>query len=560
MPTTPDLILRNGKVITVDAEFSIAQAVAIAGDRVVAVGGDREVSALATKESRFIDLAGKTVMPGLIDGHAHMDREGLKDVFPSLAGARSVAEVCDRIAAIARTKRPGEWIVTMPVGEPPYYWDLPEALAEKRYPNRHDLDRAAPDNPVYIRSIWGFWRHTMPLVSIANSRALALAGIDRYTVAPVSTIEIQRDFATGEPNGVFLEWTMMPMVELSLMKVAPGFRAEDRVDTLPRAMAAYHRFGTTSVFEEHGAAGELVRAYMESRRRGELTMRTTLVASPNWGCVAPGTSPAALLEGWGSFLAGPGLGDDWLKLGGLILEVGGSPEHKLRLQSAPYTGWAGFNYDIALDRPRALEVMIEAARLGIRVIGIWPYVIELFEEVNKVVPLRGRRWVLGHVSALSPAQIEAVVRLDLVVTTHTNRYIYKEGHLLRERLGSTRENEISPLRTLRQAGVPVSLASDNVPTSLFYPVWQAVSRYNRTVDGAVGAGEALSREDALRSATIDGAVVTFDESKKGSIEPGKYADLAVLDGDPLSIAIERLKDIRALATLVGGKLVHGELA
>jgi predicted amidohydrolase YtcJ len=550
-----DLVLYNGRVLTVDAGFRVAQAIAVRDGRIAAVGTSAEMLALAGTATRRLDLSGRTLLPGLIDGHAHMDREGLKEVFPSLAGARSVEAICGRIATLARAKKPGEWIVTMPVGEPPYYWDLPESLAEGRFPDRWDLDRAAPENPVYIRSIWGFWRHTMPLVSIANSRALALAGIDRHTVAPISTVEIGRDFKTGEPNGQFLEWTMMPMVELSLMRVAPSFTAADRAAALPRSMAAYHAFGTTSVFEEHGAAGELIRAYMESRRRSELTMRTTLVASPNWrpGGDAP---PAALLEAWGSHLASPGLGDDWLKVGGLILEVGGSAEHKLRLQAAPYTGWAGFNYDIALERRQALEVMIEAARLDIRMVGIWPNVLELYEEVNRVVPIDCKRWVLGHISSLTPAQVDTIARLGLVLTTHTNRYVYKEGHLLRERLGKARENEISPLRTLRAAGIAVSLATDNVPTSMFYPIWQAVSRYNRYAAGAIAPDQALSREDALRAATVDGAFVTWDEKKKGSLEPGKLADFAVLDRDPLTVPIDELKDIRALATYVGGREVY----
>jgi predicted amidohydrolase YtcJ len=131
-------------------------------------------------------------MPGITDGHAHADREALRNVFPSLGRVRSIGDIKDRIAELARGKRPGEWIVTMPIGEPPYYFDVPDILAEKRWPTRHDLDSAAPNNPVYIRSIWGFWRGTPPLVSCANTEALRRAGITRDTVSPVEALTIEK--------------------------------------------------------------------------------------------------------------------------------------------------------------------------------------------------------------------------------------------------------------------------------------------------------------------------------------------------------------------------------
>src|SRR5262249_36285440 len=180
-PSNPpaDLVLKNGKIITVDALFSIAQAVAITGDRIVAVGPDAALAAHTGPATRVIDLKGKAVMPGITDGHAHMDREALRGVFPSLGRVRSVRDIQDRIAELARGKQAGDWIVTMPIGDPPYYFDVPDILAERRWPTRQELDAAAPDNPVFIRSIWGYWRGTTPLVACANTLALKRAGITR---------------------------------------------------------------------------------------------------------------------------------------------------------------------------------------------------------------------------------------------------------------------------------------------------------------------------------------------------------------------------------------------
>ncbi|MEI6161338.1 MAG: amidohydrolase family protein, partial [Roseococcus sp.] len=194
---------------------------------------------------------------------------------------------------------------------------------------------------------------------------------------------------------------------------------------------------------------------------------------------------------------------------------------------------------------------------GIRAIGIWPNMLDLFAEVNEVVPIRDLRWVLGHIAVLSQEQVHRIRDLGLVLTTHTNRYIYKEGHLLVDRHKLPDEDSISPLRWLEEAGVTYALATDNVPVSMFYPMWQAVSRQNMHTQRAVGEGQAISRESAIRAATNAGAFLTMSEREKGSIEAGKLADLAVLTADPLTVGLSALKDVASEMTMVGGRVVHG---
>lgn len=548
-----DLILTGGKVLTLDDRFSVAEAVAVRDGRILAAGPDAMVARHRGPHTQEIALGGRTMMPGLIDGHAHMDRAGLRQVLPSLAGCRSIAEVQARIAELARGKAPGEWIVTMPLGEPPFYRDPERGLAEGRWPTRHDLDEAAPHNPVYIKPIWGYWRHTLPLVSVANSRALALAGIGRDTVPPSPSVEIETD-AAGEPTGIFRERHFMPLVELTLLRMAPGFTVAERVASLPAAAAAYHAFGTTSVYEGHGVAAELLRAYREVHAAGRLTMRANLVFCPDWRGLGE-ADPARLVEGWAHWLAGRGLGDDMLRVGGLITEIGRTADNALRA-AAPTTGWAGFNYDMGLPREKAKAMLVACARQGIRVTGIWPDMLGLFAEVDRIAPIRGLRWVLGHIAVLSREQVGLVRDLGLVVTTHTNRYIAKEGHLLKARHGLGDEEPIVPLRALRDAGVPVALATDNVPVSLWNPVAQAVTRLGTAERRPIAPGQALSREEALRAVTNHGAFLTMEEDRKGSIEPGKLADFAVLTADPMTVPEAALADIAAEIAIVGGRVVH----
>ncbi len=203
--------------------------------------------------------------------------------------------------------------------------------------------------------------------------------------------------------------------------------------------------------------------------------------------------------------------------------------------------------------------MLHCAKNDIRAVAnanVSPGVIDLFEEVDREVPLKGRRWVVGHISTLSPRDIERIVRMGLVVTPHTNRYLYKEGHLLQRRLPPERQREITPLRDLLDAGVKVGLATDNVPVSMFWPIWQAVARVSNATQDRIAPEQALTRAEALRCATVDCAYLTFDEDKKGSLEPGKLADLAVLSADPLSVEEAGMRDIAAAMTMVGGKAVY----
>ena len=429
--TTADLVLTGGKILTLDRHSRIVQALAVRGGRIAALGRDTEIASLIGPDTRRLDLRGRLAVPGLIDGHAHMDREGLKLRWPSLAAARSIDDILEIVEAEVRRTPPGEWIVTMPIGEPPMYEGVPGNLAENRWPTRHDLDRVAPDHPVYIRAIWGHWRNTLPLVSIANTKALERAGIGRDTRPPAPSIEIERD-AQGDPTGILVEQTYKPLVEHTLMAVAPRFTLEDRVAGLAESMRIYNRCGTTSVFEGHGISSEVLAAYQALRERGRPSVRAHLLWSPAW----PSADAAAVLDlvrSWGAWLSRRGLGDEYLRVGGLYTESDYSEENRLRAATAPQTGWAGFSYQAALPEDVMVEMMIEAARNHIRVGSFTPNILDLYERVNRAVPITDRRWVIEHIGVYGPDEIRRIRDLGLVLTAYTGRYIWKDGAMLAQR-------------------------------------------------------------------------------------------------------------------------------
>ena len=301
----------------------------------------------------------------------------------------------------------------------------------------------------------------------------------------------------------------------------------------------------------------MIRAYKDAYRDGTLTMRAGLVFSPDWK-TAGNAKLGSLIESWGGWLGEPASGDDWLKLTGIYANIGRQPGDDVRASASPYTGWAGFNYDTGLPRERLKEVLIQCARNDIRAVlnSNSPGVIDLLDEVDREVPLKGRRWVVVHISILSPRDIERIVRMGLVLTSHTNSNIYKEGHTWQARLPRERQRENTPLRDLIDAGVKVGLITDNVPISLFWPIWESVARLSRVTNERIAPEQSITRAEALRCATLNGAYLTFDEDKKGSLEPGKLADLAVLSADPLTVPESAIRDITADMTMAGGKIVH----
>jgi len=557
-----DTVFAHGKIVTVDEQFSIVEAVAIADGKFIAVGTDQEIEELVGPATEVIDLQGRTVVPGFIDGHAHLDREGLKFILPSMHGVRSIEDILDVIAAEVRNKEPGEWIVTMPIGDYPYFASGSDLLAERRYPTRWDLDRVAPDNPVYIKGIWYYWSGRSPIVSIANSYALRLAGITGDSEPPHAGLEIGTDAGSGEPNGIFREAGAIGTVEYSLMQVAPRFSHAQRVQALKDSTRRYNAAGTTSVYEGHGLSPEVIRAFRELREQGELTVRSHLVMSPTWDAV-PGAALDKVMGNWAQDAGGEGIGDDMLRISGIHTAAGDSPQDDIRKSASSNPGWAGYSVDSILptDRGSLHDLLLAAAKTGLRVNAITHNAatletyLAILEQVNEDIPITGRRYVLQHLSFVRDDHLARLKALGIVSVIVPGTTIWNNGLRRTKDLPEAAASTYVPLKSFVEQGVAFAFATDNVPIEPMQTIWAAVNRQDAATGQVVVANQIISRDDALRAFTINGAYLSFEEDRKGSIETGKFADLAILSADLLTVPANEIRDIQVLRTVVGGRTV-----
>ena len=548
-----DWIFQNGTVHTLDPRRPRAAALAVAGGAVAVTGTDTQVRRWRGKGTRVVDLRGATVIPGLVDAHAHLDREGLKFLYPSLARCRSIADVQALVRRLAARRTAGEWIVTMPVGTPPFYQDAPHGLAEGRWPTRADLDAAAPDHPVYVRGIWGYWNKP-PVYSIANSRALALAGITRATVAPKG-VEIVKD-AAGEPTGVFVEHNLIQVLEVTLLRAAPRFTAADRARALADSQRRYAARGVTAVYEGHGVAPELLRIFREENERGRLALRATLALSPTWEGAGEGERALADLSGWAG---GRGVRDGRLEIHGVCLHYGGDAEVARHLHAAqPYTGWAGF-VESANSRDDYARQAAAAARHGVRVNTLVTRclddVLDIWQSVAAQTPIAPLRWVLVHLNVATAAQLARIRTLGAVATTNPISYLWRSGAAEVDRAGGAAAT-LLPHRSLVKRRIPFGLATDNKPADPWLAFNAVVDRRDMASGVVLGASERLTRAQALAAFTTGGAYVTRSERTRGRLAPGYAADLAVLEQDPLSAPLDELAGLTARLTMVGGQVVH----
>lgn len=552
----------NGNVLTVDARFSRAEAVLVSGERITAVGSTQALRAQAPAGAREVDLAGRTLMPGFIDTHGHVALFGLDELKVSLTGATTKDEILARLKTRLAGARAGEWIVAMPIGDPPYFLNANRLRASGVVPGLAELDALAPHNPVYIQAP----TNRVPNFAVLNSAAMKAAGITADTrVSPHSQVEID---AQGRPTGV-LHGAMQPIYNADPLyqlveRAAPAPGYDDVREGIARLAPHFAAHGTTTLLEAHLTDPDELRAYAELLAAGKLPLRIFYTFEID------GRQSLAEIEKFLKtvrFAANGGFGNAQVKVVGVSVGLDGPYWHGAACNDAPYPGPFGqtVNPGPLIPFEHYREILKLAARLNFRIhaegagrgsIGL---ALKAFDEIDRVTPIRDKRFVLEHCEFPTREQIAECRRLGVAPTTSTNFVWGKGEEVYRQRLGKAYADVAIPLRDWLDGGVPISQSTDWGPHEAFFTLWQSLARQAGLTGEVVGPNQRITREEAIRCFTYNGAWALKMEHELGTIEIGKRADLIVVDADPSTCEEAKIKDIKVDATLLDGQVVHGRL-
>jgi predicted amidohydrolase YtcJ len=520
-----DLLLVNGRIVTVDAGSSIVEAVAVRDGRFVAVGTNDAVRRHAGSTTRTIDLRGRTAVPGLADNHLHNAGGG---PGVDLSRARSIAEVLAAVAARARQAGPGQIVVSN------RDWHEGQ-LREQRLPLRRDLDAAAPDNPVVlVRGGHEF---------ILNTAALTRWKIDDRTPSPAGG-RISR-YEDGALNGELVDAAkgLVPIAEIGpLMSARRSY--EERIAAKAAEYRTLHAAGLTSV-RHPGMSADDYRLLLDMRKRGLLTMRVRV-----------------LLDRTAAGEIRQDEGDEWLRVDGIKLMVDGGFEGGWMREpyEEPY-GENGTYRGLSLMPDETFASIVRTLnrsgwRLFTHAVGdaAIDQVLSAYEAADADKPIAGRRWGIEHAFIARSDHFPRMKRLGLAISAQ--HHLYLAAPSLVKYWGRERAARTTPLRAMIDAGLPVSIGTDSavVPYPPLWAIYHFVTR--DTISGGVmGREQRITRAEALRAITMGNAWLTFEEDVKGSIETGKLADLVVLSDDILTCPEKRIEQMDVVMTMVGGRVV-----
>jgi predicted amidohydrolase YtcJ len=535
----PDLILANGRVLTADANDRAFEAVAVKMGRILAVGSSADMLELRGSRTETIDLKRRTVIPGLTDPHVHLADDGAAslnkiDVRDFGTNVRSIPHILEVVRAQAREVPPGTWIVG--TGSPMQDFRMPE----KRFPRREELDAAAPDHPVSI----GFGAH----VTIANSRALALAHVTKETVAPGGGA-IELDSSTGEPTGKLVE-----RAQFLVREIIPAFTYAQMKEGIVHAMERALRRGVTTI-HDIVTNSETVRAYQELVQERRLPIRASLLLR----ILEAKIVPESLLN----LGIKTGFGNDWLKIGGVKMSIDGGITGRVAAFNEPYEDdpcRCGLIRIPAEELDETVDAYHKAGhRVCIHAIGdrAMDMALDAIEKALEAAPRNDHRHRVEHLGnwMITKERLARIRRLEVLPVPNIP-FLHFIWDSLLACMGPKRLEGSFGIKTLIEAGIPITSGSDGPgywPADPLRDMGISVSRQIWS-GGTIGSDEAIPAAAALRMFTINAAYNGFDERIKGSIEPGKLADLAVLAEDPLAIAPERIKDIPVDMTIVDGRI------
>lgn len=533
-----ELIIHNAKIITVDADFAIAEAAAIRNGRFEYVGTDAAVLERAGPRTRIINLGGRAVLPGMADTHNDIAADADDWLIRvDLSEATSIAEIMSLLQQKARQTPPGEWVLGSRG-----WWEY--ELSDGRIPTRDDLDDATPEHPTCIPG---------PHYQICNSLALEIGGITRDTPDPPSG-QIWRD-EDGELTGLLMDAASLPV-----RKHFPTATAAQKRQGLKDLYARVNSWGITS-YREPGGTPEMANVVHDLYRNGELTVRV------DWAYTIDANTPADELDAVFESLGPPGqsFGDGMFRADG-IAEVGLDGAELTALLRSDYPGRPGYRGIQKVPQEQYNKLAEAAARHGWR---LGPHavgdaaideVIAAYLHTNEILPISDRRWMIDHAFLILPDHYADIRRLGLLINSQS-MHNYQLGELILEAWKVPLAHMSERYRDWVDNGIIFANGSDGPVAYIENPlvfIYATITR-NSAWGGRLGPDQGLSREEAIRSVTSWSALTSFEEHAKGSIEPGKYADFVVLSDDVLTVPLEEIKDISVLATVLGGKVIYGEL-
>jgi len=529
-----DLVILHGKVWTVDKAHPQAEAVAVIGSRIVAVGSDAEIRSWAGPGTNTIDAQGKSVLPGFNDAHVHFTSGGSEVSGVKLRDAATPKVFASRIAEHARKLSKGEW---MTGGT----WDH-ELWGGTPLPSHDWVDAATPENPVFVTRYDGH-------MAMANALAMKLAGVTRATKDPPGGTVV-RD-AQGNPTGLMKDAAMG-----LITRAIPAETEEQLLRDARAGMNEARRNGVTTIQDISSAAD--VRVYQVLEKRGELTLRVYCIAPlPQWEAPARTGIRA-------------GFGDEWIHLGALKGFADGSLGSTTALFDQPYSdapGTSGLPNAMMLPEGNMLKMALGADKAGLQLavhaIGdkANATMLDVYEQVEKQNGARpDRRWRIEHAQHLRPADFERFAKLGVIASVQPYHAI-DDGRWAEKRIGHERCKTTYAFKTLLDHGVRLAFGSDwtVAPLSPLLGIYAAVTR--ATLDGKNPGGwfpeQKLTVAEAVEAFTMGSAYAEFRETEKGSLTVGKFADIVILDADLFAVAPEKIKDAVVSHTIVGGKVVYG---
>lgn len=520
-----DLIIKGARLLTMDPAVGPATAIAVRGQHILAVGSDDDVMNLKSANTEIIDGRGHTVTPGFVDAHSHPLLA--QDAIAANVNLRRIVDVQNALAAQASKTPPGHWVLGS------MYDDT--KFEDGRPLTRKDIDKAVPDHPVFVRHRGG---HTV----VVNTAALKLAGITIETPDPIGGKYFRED---GELTGKVAEPSAMrPFEEVGTWPVMDRAARQRSVLLTSRVMAAS---GLTSTTDSWGALEDFI-AYQDARAAGEMHYRLSFMPFGETD-VYKGLKLARMASGFG---------DDMLRIGAVKYAADGSASERTMSRSTPYDGNPD-DYGILTMTQEEIDVAVDDAvahdfRIGIHANGdvAIDRVLNAYERVLQNWDGENPRFRIEHCSMVNPSLLERIKKAG-VVPTPFYTYAHYHGNKWLD-YGEEMMESMFAHRSFLDYGIPVAPASDFTPGP-FEPMMAIQSMVTRKdTQGRVwGPGQRISVSEAMQICTMHGAYASFEEGIKGSLTPGKLADIVILEADPHDVDPDRISDIKIARTILGGR-------